>query len=241
MGSMKIYKAPSRKSVIKTTYKPKPKTISTSKIRDITSVAKESRDLTSGTAMNTSAVVADNNLTYLKIDLTDIVKGNDIDQREGSTIHIKGVKLTLTGGNNGTKSRAIRLLVLSPISFSEGDVDATLTKIFIDADYNPTGYDKLSGTILYPINREKYKVYYDRTIRSPPETVAGGGLHKKIYKKMNLNVEYDKGGGTTAIKNKLYFLALLCEYDNTVSPLTNVINVYSRVYFRNGHTAFIRK
>lgn len=202
---------------------------------------KQKRFLSTGLSMNTSVIAL--GTSHLVIELSNLAQGDNVTQREGSGVHVKGVGLRMSGANQSNKFRAIRTCIISPSSYTRGDlVPASLGEIFTDQGYNATAFDALSGTSLWPINNEKFKVYHDKIHNFYPMVgTVGGGLPSgspfklKKYIKISHNVIYDRiaGSGAAPIEGKLYLVVMLAENDNAPNANDAIINVLATTYFND--------
>lgn len=190
--------------------------------------------------MNSNDAIADDGKTYMKLDLTAISLGPQINQRIGTTLMIKGISFRLVIANNGSKNRCFRTILISPRSHLSGDVDATLSKLFTDYSGTAVAYDKLSGSIIKQVNRSKFRVFYDKNFKVGPESSTYGNLDKKVYKRLHIPVEYKQILDTAEAEiNQLYLICMINEYDNTVVDVSNTATMTATVYYRDGHDAHV--
>lgn len=204
-------------------------------IRDIAMPARQKRFLPNATLDTNSAIAED--VTHLRENITLIGQGTNINERDGASIFVRGISVNLSMNNNGSKTRGVRVLIVSPKSAIGGDLPTGLTDLFSNVTYTASSYDKLSGTMVNPIFKDKYRVFLDKVVKLPPESLSPGNVTKKYWVKINKLVTYAKPDGL-AIYNKLYFLLLLGEYDNATSVSTNVCNAFITIHYRDGHLQF---
>ena len=189
-------------------------------------------------SLNTDAAIA-LGATHLVTHLTNVPSGDEINQREGPRITPRGVKYILTLANNGEKCRGLRVCILSPKSVTLGDLGtSTLPDVFMNVNFTATAYDKLSATGLFPLNVNKYRIFHDRIYRLLPETesVSGSRTVKRYIPIRKFKTLYSQADATDVNPDtgKLYLIAMLFEFDNTPTINTNVINMWSQMYYSIG-------
>lgn len=203
------------------------------KLRNLVQPAKQHRAFT-GSFLNLSNPVG-LGVTHLIGYATGIDRGDQVNQRDGQAVFVKGINIKCTMNNSGTKGRGFRIAVVSPITPAGGAIPTNLTDIFTNNLFSVQPYDKLSGSLVFPINRTKYKVYYDRVFNIMPESSVGGNRLVEKYVKINRRAIYQSAVATSIVQGGLYVLVMPADWDNNNTNIDNVVNLYTTTYFRDAH------
>lgn len=214
-----------------------------SRMRDMITAAKQARFDEGSNIMRTDAAVADDNLTYLIRDITEIARGDFIDSREGGAISIKGIAINVMGANAAANARAVRVLIVNPLDNLYPS--ANLAGLFSDEAYSLAGlpFNKFSQSINNPVNKQNFRVLFDKVLRIDNNAQANGGLARKFYvnlrRKGGYKVLYPQDASSNvAVQGRLFMIAMLCEYDDSGSAFTALVRTLTTVYFRDAHWSF---
>lgn len=205
-------------------------------IRDAVLPAQQIRTSVAATLNTNNAIAA--NATHLVLDMTNIASGDSINAKQYPVIMVKGISLKLSVLSGSTITKFIRLLLISPKSYYEGDMAAALTSLFSNNSWAAAGYDKLVTSLTYPVNREKFNVYLDKAIKIRPQ--ADDAVTKRVYRKIEKRVEFDKTSSNQSLGNQIYALALLCEAKGAVDNSSVETMLWGTTYFRSAHTPYVK-
>ncbi len=161
-------------------------------------------------AIDTGTISAEVNTTAIIALLNSCIQGDDFDNREGRTIRVKSVQLSVTTHwNISVPDNVLRVLIVidkqpNGILMLIGDLlDATNSTAFRNLD-----------------NRKRFVILLDRV-------VSGGSLNNKpaqidYYKKMDMITTYNSGNaGTIAdIETNALYLVLLAD-EATEGPVVD--------------------
>lgn len=169
--------------------------------------------------------------------LTDIQIGNEVDNRTGKSIFLKGIKFNVSLTNNSLgKPRVVRCLVVHTRN-KDGDLldTSTWTDLYTSNTFGDRPADAKSGDIVFPINRDILDVYYDRLVTLSTETSFRGCAQFSKYLKINRKVTYDDSGspgiGPQLTSGRFYVIFHVCEPDDTLDASVVRITGLARVFF----------
>lgn len=184
----------------------------------------------------------------------NIPEGTDGESRLGD--RIKPKKLVVSGilaldpnFQPDTKPMICRVIIASQkdikvsTSVTAGNVDTNhlLRPAFNGAP--EVGFNGVRAALNYPINDNKFKVYYDKTFTFCPTAAASGFplnmaqyKFRKVITKLPASFSYDAGNGDFA-NNFAPFLAIGYAYpDGTAADVVNtriITSVHSKLYFED--------
>lgn len=204
--------------------------------------AKQIRFLAQSTTMQTAAAISAGT-SFLISNLSDIVQGDQTNQRERDSIFVKGVALRVVLSHGGSKCRGMRILIVRPCSVTVPFDTSALNNIMEDETYATQPYDRATDSLLYPPNRDVLQVYYDKVHKMIPETLSQGDNRFNVYVKPKCLIRYnDPSGSSTAPMNgPLYMIAFVAEYDAVVTADLTTANIMSTVYFSDSFNGRLRK
>lgn len=165
--------------------------------------------------------------------LTNIGQGDTKQTRDGYKLLITRINIRGSLQNNGVKCRGVRLVLLEERSTTQGTLDTTnWTNLTSNSVFANRTLDNQSGDMNSPIQTNLFRVLWDKRVTLDTE-VEGAYIFNK-WIKINRRFEYPTlGSGTVPIKGDIYFVAHLCELDNTVSATTVQFDVFARVFFKD--------
>lgn len=169
----------------------------------------------------------------------DSTGGNTANQRMGDKVSPKS--LTVKGFVSFGPSTAntaqpiyVRILILSQKNIKVGtqvqggavDTDRLLRPGLAGVGSDQVAFDGQTQTALYPINKDLFRVYMDKTIKLSSGLVTGGSVEQMplytarysyTFKKLPSTLSYDEGNGDWA-NNFAPFIAIGYSYGDGTSP-----------------------
>ncbi len=223
----------------KKTYRKRGVTIN--QVRNIVKVTQppKQKRFANGQTLRTDLAIAVN-ANFMFSEISNISQGLTLITRTKNSVTATGLSLKMTTSDSSIlDNRGLRIMVISPVS-SNGDLDvALLSNLFENGTYGTQAYDKLSGSLINPINKDFFKVYYDKVIRVTRKGEAQGNTYFDKYIKFNHKILYDDVAGLAADPKfgKLYLVVTMNEFDNTPSDAELLVNYMATVYFRDSWQA----
>jgi len=133
--------------------------------------------ITEFTSLNTATAVQ----SMSWIEFPDMVQGTGRDQRIGNEVYLHGFHSKGSFHNNGSVVMYIRRLI---VGFTTGvTANSGVTELFDNgtgAGVTINAVGNNMGLITTPINKNQFKVYFDKTIKLSPST-ATDGTQTKLY------------------------------------------------------------
>lgn len=182
-------------------------------------------DLTSSTNTLADSMIITN--------ITSVSHGTQMNERIGKGIYITGVNWRGSVGNNDTKSKVIRLILLK--EKNHGNLNTTtLADLLHNYAYTETAPNQLQQTARLSINRDDYVVLFDKVRKVPVE--SEGGLFFNYWIKVGKRVTYDMAATTATCNNGfIYAISLLCELDNVTTTATAITGSLLRVFYKDSN------
>lgn len=182
---------------------------------------------------NTGLAMAPNGASrYFAEQITDISRGETIEQRDCDRIYSKSVFIRMLATNTASTTRYLRLAVVTLSgSFNSADT-TTWTDILINSTYTKTGPLGLADDVLFRINRDEYKVIADRFWRisasadgGPPPT-----LEVNFAVKTRKLVAYQYNSDNER-RTPIWVVWWVCEREGTVAGASAVNLCYSMSHY----------
>lgn len=171
--------------------------------------------------------------------LTNILIGDNYDNRSGKIIYLKGIKFNCSFINNSVvKPRVLRVVVVHTRNRDGDLLDTTgWTDLYQNTAFGDRVADGLSGDIISPINTDILDVYLDRTFTLSQETSYRASNTWSQYIKIGRKVYYDDAGspGITPqlTSGRFYVIFHVCEPDDTTGTAITRVTGMARVFFRD--------
>lgn len=145
--------------------------------------------------------------------LSAISQGTSVNQRERQMINIKGIKLTEFSqviSTNVQGAWARTLVVRSKYSASEEGTTELETDLFRGTNQRAINYQGTKGgshKCFFPINTDKWEVFYDKTVylNSGTQPQPDTRMSKDIWIPVNRRINYD-GTASTNVQGGLYLI-----------------------------------
>lgn len=159
--------------------------------------------------------------SFFSIWLTNISAGDGHNERNGRKIHVNDCTFDFSFSNDHTKTRVVRFMIVKTINMSGDTLDATnYTDIYTGTNFANRTPDAKAGDLTAPINRTILKVYCDKHYKCPPNIQGTTEIRGRCP--LNLNVQYDDAGNTTALMSgKLWLVVQSIEVANDAPIATN--------------------
>lgn len=194
-------------------------------------------------SLDTTLAVGNNN-NYMYHEITAIPKtGFTPGTRTGDTIDLFSLGLRITQSlSANVKNKIMRVCVISPKSSYLGGLDvAALSNVFMDTLGVVAPFDLLSRTAISDLNKDAFKIYYDKVFNIHHELLAAGTTLVKKTIKFNppLKVNYDVGAApavTIATRNRMYVVVMMGEWDNGPAAGVMFTNLRSETHYCDGAT-----
>lgn len=167
-------------------------------------------------------------------DLTTLVKGNSLAEREGNEARWSGTSLDMVFANASiTNDRFVRVVVFRERSENYFDTANNNANLFWDESYNSVNWTGVQGDIILPVNTQKFLVYSDKTFRLNTHTNAS--THHRYYVKHPAKVKYAVGGtGYNIDSGRIFIFVGICDAKISVASTDQLhTKIFTRSYFRD--------
>lgn len=172
-------------------------------------------------------------------DLTFINQGDQMNTREGNSLHMSWLHYRFSGASNDTEAKRVRVMVVQDKDPGSTALDvATWTNLYMTSAFVPQGVTQLQGDLIRPINQNVVNVLYDRSYLLLPKTE--GSTMRKGKVRINKRLSYPIGATVDTYNGSIYFIAALIEQDTVASANTAVLTAFLRVFFKDSSSAVKR-
>lgn len=164
---------------------------------------------------------------------TAITQGTQSNMRLQNSAYVSYIKWTGTiQSNEFNKAKFLRLIVFGERNAAHLNT-TTFSDLFLDSSFADTAPNMLQRTVRIPVNKEQYRVYFNRVIKVPIE--AEGNYYWKHDIKIGRKVWWPQAdsGSSVPTNGYLYAIMLLCEGDNQQNTVTSVVSSQLRVFFKD--------
>lgn len=175
--------------------------------------------------------------SFKVLELSNIVQGDDLNDRTGSKIYMSGVKLSITLKNFSTQSRLVRLMCVKNRNKAGDllDVGGSWSDLFQNVDYTDRTADARILDAQSPLNRDVLEIFYDKTFQLSPTQDPKDSMQLSKYIPINRKFEYgDDGTTNVTLSGQLYFImhVIKPDFGAGTADATDVIT-YARVFFKD--------
>jgi len=160
--------------------------------------------------------------------ITDISRGELINQRDCDLIFSRRVFIRLLATNNNTSARYLRMALITLAGSTSAADTALWSDLLINSTYTKTGPVGTSEDALYRINRDEYRVISDKFYKIPGLTDNGPAntleLNLVINTRKVVRYQYNSDSERS---NPMWLLWWVCEREGTAAAAATVGIAYS--------------
>jgi len=184
-------------------------------------------------ALNTNALAS----SYTFTEVVNMLQGVGRDQRIGNEIYLHGYHSKGSYNNNGPVVTYVRRLI---VGFTSGILTGTSTTLELFDNGTGAGVSPLTignnmGLVTTPINKNQFKVYFDKVTKLSPST-ATDGTQTKLYNHFTKfggkKIQFESNNvGVLSQDYRIAEIYLVAQADN--DPQINIVEQTqnSAVYF----------
>lgn len=173
-------------------------------------------------------------LSFTEIILNNISPGDNLNQRNGSKIYMKGVSYDFTFSNDHTKTRKVRFMIVGANNKSGDTLDnVNWSDIYQSATFGNRTPDAKAGDLTAVINKTVLHTFCDKHYTVKPNT--DGATEIRGYCKIGKYCTFDDTGSTTALMSgKIRLVLQSVEVANDAPKAANN-HMYGvvRVFYRD--------
>lgn len=166
------------------------------------------------------------------LSLVNIANGTQINQKIANVIKVSSVNIKMSIANSALQSRCLRIMIVRAKNPADEPNLTTYTDLYEDAAYANAAPTGLAIDATIPLNRDVWKVYYDRTFPIGAQTQM-----KQLYfsKKIKLNrrVTYSTLASNTASNGRIFMIYNLCNTDDVADAAGCRISYFVTTYFKD--------
>lgn len=171
--------------------------------------------------------------------LDSIVQGDELSEREGSSIRMSWAHFRFCTSNSDTRSKRLRVMAFQEKTsggFDQvtGGGTPTYPNLYTTSQFADAGVTGLSRDLVRPINQDYMHVIFDRTYLVRPKTETANVVRGKI--RVNRRVDYDLDtAGNVMVGGRIYLVFALIECDQTVgsAAAATVLTSFIRIFFKD--------
>lgn len=179
-------------------------------------------------AHNTNVVAS----AMYNVSLTNIGNGDQLFEKIGSSVKISSIHIRMVFGNAGATARALRIMVLRAKNPADAPDLTGYTDLYEDAAFGAAAPTAISIDGVRHINRDVYKVYWDKTYPIGSQSTMKS-LYINKWIKLNRKVTYGTPSSNTANNGRIFLIYNLLNTDSVNDPTACRITHTTTVYFKD--------